>query len=229
MAKVVIFGTEKFAELAHFYLTNDSPYEVVAFTVDEKFIDKKEFLGLPIVPFENVEMNYPPDTYKMFVAVAYKKLNTLRALKYKEAKEKGYELISYLSSKSTHWGDTVIGDNCFIFENQVIQPFVKIGDNVIIWSGNHFGHNVEIGNHCFIASHVVVCGGVSIGPYSFIGVNATLRDDISIGKECIIGAGALILNDTKDKEVYVAKQTERYRLDSTRFEKMMEISQGTRK
>jgi len=31
MEKVVIFGTEELAQVAHFYLTHDSPYEVVAF------------------------------------------------------------------------------------------------------------------------------------------------------------------------------------------------------
>lgn len=224
MTKVVVFGTEKLAELAQFYFTNDSPYEVVAFTANESFIKEKEFMELPVVPFEEIEKHYPPDEFKMFIAVGYTRLNTVRAEKYNEAKNKGYELISYVSSKAIRWGDTEIGDNCFILENQVIQPSVKIGNNVILWSGNHFGHNVIIGDHCWIASHVVICGGVSIGPYSFIGVNATIRDDVSIGRECIIGAGALILNDTRDKAVYIARPTELYRLDSTRFEKLMDIS-----
>ena len=224
MVKVVIFGSEKLAELAHFYFTNDSPYEVVAFTVNKSFIKEKELMGLPIVPFEEIEKHYPPDEFKMFVAVAYTKLNRLRAEKYADAKRKGYELVSYVCTKSVYWGDTEIGDNCFIFENQVFQPFVKIGNDVILWSGNHFGHNVVIGDHCFVASHVVVCGNVKIGPYCFIGVNATIRDDATIGRECIIGAGALILNDTHEKAVYIAKPTELYRLDSTRFERMMDIS-----
>ncbi len=224
MTKVVVFGREKLAELTHFYFTNDSPYEVVAFTVNESFIKEKEFMGLPIVPFEEIEKHYPPDKFKMFIAIGYRRLNTIRAEKYNEAKNKGYDLISYVSSKATHWGDTEIGDNCFILENQVIQPSVRIGNDVILWSGNHFGHNVVIGDHCWIASHVVVCGGVSIGPYSFIGVNATIRDDVTIGRECIIGAGALILNDAAEKAVYIAKPTELYRLDSTRFEKLMDIS-----
>lgn len=222
--KVVLFGTEKMAHLAHFYLTKDSPYEVVAFTVDEKYITEKSFINLPVVPFETVEKRYPPDEHRMFVALGYKKLNTLRADKYSEAKEKGYRFISYLSSKATHWEDTEIGENSFILENQVIQPYVKVGNNVVIWSGNHFGHDVVIENHCWIASHVVVCGGVRIEPHCFIGVNATIRDNVNISRECIIGAGALILKDTKPKEVYVAKQTELYRLDSEYFEKMMGIS-----
>jgi sugar O-acyltransferase (sialic acid O-acetyltransferase NeuD family) len=222
--KVVIFGTEKMAQLAHFYLTKDSPYEVAAFTVDEKYITGKCFINLPVVSFETVERAYPPDEYSMFVAVGYKRLNTLRAAKYAEAKEKGYKFISYVSSKATHWGDTEIGENSLILENQVIQPFVKVGNDVVIWSGNHFGHDVVIGDHCFIASHAVICGGVKIEPYCFIGVNATIRDDVTIGRECIIGAGALILKETKDREVYIAKQTELFRLDSAHFERMMEIS-----
>lgn len=210
--------------MVHFYLTNDSPYQVVAFTVDEEFLGQEKMLDLPVVPFEKVEKAYPPDEFGMFVALGYKRLNTLRAAKCEEARNKGYELISYVSSKATHWGDTEIGDNCFILENQVIQPFVKIGNNVVIWSGNHFGHDVVVGDHCWISSHVVICGGVKVEPYCFIGVNATIRDDVTIAKECIIGAGALILNSTQEKEVYVAGQTELYRLDSAHFERMMEIS-----
>jgi sugar O-acyltransferase (sialic acid O-acetyltransferase NeuD family) len=222
--KVVIFGTEKMAQLAYFYLKNDSPCEIVAFTADGAYIDKKELWGLPLVPFEDIQKLYPPDEYKMFVAIGYRKLNSLRANKYMEAKNMGYELISYLSSKAIHWGDTEIGENCFILENQVIQPFVKIGNNVIIWSGNHFGHDVVVGDHCWLSSHIICSGNVTIDPYCFIGINATIRDNVTIGRECIIGAGAVILNNTKERQVYIAKPTDLYRLDSEQFERMMDIS-----
>lgn len=212
------------AELAYFYFKEDSPCEPVAFTVDKEYIKKNEFLGLPVVPFEEIEKIYPPDKFKMFIAIAYTKLNKIRANKYHEAKNKGYELVSYVSSKITQWGDTQIGDNCFIFENQVFQPWVKIGNNVIVWSGNHFGHNVVIGDHSFIASHVVLSGNVKVGQYCFIGINATVRDGVAIAPECLIGAGALILKDTEEKEVYIARPTEKYPLDSDQFERMMDIS-----
>jgi len=224
MTDVVVFGLGKLAELAHFYFTHDSDYRVVAFTSDDGGIYGGRFIGLPVVPFDKVEEHYPPDKFKMFVAIGYTQLNTTRAEKYYVAKKKGYELVSYICSKATYWDDLSMGDNCFILENQVIQPTVKIGNNVIIWSGNHFGHNVVIGDHCYISSHVVLCGGVKVGPYSFIGVNATVRDEVIIGEKCVIGAGALILGDAPDKAVYVAKPTEIYRLDSASFERMMGIS-----
>jgi sugar O-acyltransferase (sialic acid O-acetyltransferase NeuD family) len=123
-------------------------------------------------------------------------------------KSKGYKLITYINSKATHWGEIEVGDNCFIFEGNVIQPFVKIGNDVIMWSGNHIGHDSSIGDHCFIASHAVISGNVRIGPYCFIGVNATFRDGIIVAPECIIGAGALILKDTIEKGVYKGHKSE---------------------
>lgn len=216
MEKIVIFGTEELAQVAHFYLTHDSPYEVVAFTVNRDYIKEKELLGLPIVPFEEIEKSYPPDEFKMFVGIGYSNVNKARAEKYYEAKSKGYELISYVNSKSVLWGDTEIGDNCFIFENQTIQPFVKIGNDVIIWSGNHIGHHSVIGDHCFISSHVVISGGVKIEPYCFLGVNATLRDWITIARECVIGMGAVIVKDTQEKGVYIGVAAKLYSDDSSK-------------
>ena len=206
MSKLIIFGTGSFAQLAHFYFTNDSEHEVVAFTVHENHISQTKFQGIPVVPFEGIEGQFPPDSFKMYVAVGYKEINKVRAAIYSDAKEKGYELVSYVSSKCTYWGES-IGDNCFIFEDNTIQPFVRVGNDVVMWSGNHIGHHSTIGNHCFISSHVVISGNCRIGEYCFIGVNATIRDSISIGNSCIIGAGSLIMKSTKDNELYVSERT----------------------
>lgn len=220
MKKVVIFGTGDFAQVAQFYLTKDSPHKVAAFTADRNYVKEKELFGLPLVPFDNIEQYYPPNKYSMFIAIAYSGVNKVRAGKYYEAKKKGYELISYVCSKSVNWGDMEIGDNCFIFENQTIQPFVKIGNNVVIWSGNHIGHHVTIGDHCFISSHVVISGRSKIEPYCFLGVNSTIRDGITIAKECVIGAGATILKDTLAKGVYPGKNAEMVMDDSSKLKKI---------
>jgi sugar O-acyltransferase (sialic acid O-acetyltransferase NeuD family) len=206
MGKAIIFGTGSFAEIAHFYLNQDSPHQVVAFTVHERHLGMREFKGLPVLPFEGIAQAFPPDGFQMFIAVGYREVNQVRAAIYAEAKQKGYQLISYISSRCTFWGER-IGDNCFIFEDNTIQPFVRIGSDVIMWSGNHIGHHSEIGDHCFISSHVVISGHVKVGPYCFLGVNATTRDNIQIGESCVIGAGALIMKSTKDKEVYISERT----------------------
>src|SRR5215216_6140768 len=119
MNKIVIFGTGSFGQLAHFYFTRDSQYEVVAFTVSGRQLNHKEFMGLPVLAFEEIERYFPPQAFKMFIAVGYKKVNKVRAAVYTEAKQKGYELVTYVSSKCTFFGE-IIGDNCFIFEDNTI-------------------------------------------------------------------------------------------------------------
>lgn len=217
MSKIIIFGTDTMAELAHFYFTKDAGHEITAFTADKEYIKSDTLLGKPILPFENIEKSYPPAVYQMFIAIGYKKLNKLRAEKYQDAKEKGYKLISFIHSRAIHYDDLRMGDNCFILENQVLQPKVSIGSNVFLWSGNHFGHDVEIGNHTFLSSQVVCCGGVKIGKSCFIGANVTLRDGVTIGNEVIISAGSLILKDIPNKTVIMANATPTAPLDSEKF------------
>lgn len=220
MKHIVIFGAGNIAQISHFYLSHDSHYKVGAFTVDNAYLSEKEFCGLPVVAFEEVENHYPANQYDMLVAVSYAKINAVRAKKCKEARGKGYKLITYVSSKATTWPGLNIGENCFILEDNTIQPFVKIGNNVIIWSGNHIGHHAEIGDNCFISSHVVVSGGVKVGENCFIGVNATIRDHVSIARNCVIGANALILQDTQENGVYTAKAAELSRVPSHRLRKL---------
>lgn len=214
--KIIIFGIGDSARLAQFYFTQDSPHDVVAFTVDAEYLTETAFLGLPLVPFEALETLYPPEQFSLFIAIGYSKINRNRAEKYEQAKQKGYQLVSYVSSKATCWTEA-IGDNCFILEDNTLQPFVTIGNNVVLWSGNHIGHDVTIQDHCFIASHVVISGHVVVEPYCFIGVNATLRNDIRIARECVIGAGALILKNTEEKGVYIGKAAEKHQLNSDRL------------
>jgi len=214
---LVIFGSGDIAQLAHYYFSTDSNYEVVAFTVDANYIKETEFCGLPVVAFEDVAKNYPPDSYDFFVAVSYSKLNAVRKEKFLAAKEMGYKLVSFISSRATVLNEGRIGENCFIFEDNTIQPFVTIGNNVTLWSGNHIGHHSVIHDHTFIASHVVVSGGVEIGEQCFIGVNATMRDHIKVGDRCVIGAGALLLGDAEPDGVYLGSATERAKVPSTRL------------
>lgn len=205
MAKIVIFGATEMAKLNHFYLTHDSPHEVVAFTVDRDYIEEETLFGLPVVPFEEVTSLYPPREYKMRVAVLYGKVNKNRAQKYYEAKEKGYELINYISSRAVTWPDLVIGDNCWLADNAVCQPFIEIGSDVTIMNGSTIGHDAVIGDHCFFSAQVAILGAARVGAYSFIGANATIRNNVTVGAECVIGAGGLIVQDVPEERIYLGR------------------------
>lgn len=217
---LVIFGTGDIAQLAHYYFSKDANYTVAAFTVDRAYITSEEFCGLPVVPFDELASRYSPAGHDLFVALSYSKLNQVRKDKYLAAKALGYRMASYVSSRATVLNEGKIGENCFILEDNTIQPFSTIGNNVTLWSGNHIGHHSTIHDHCFLASHIVVSGGVEIGESCFIGVNATLRDHVKIGEKCVIGAGTLILADAEPEGVYIGPATERAKVPSSRLRKI---------
>ena len=208
MADLIIFGAADIARLAHQYFERDSPHRVVAFTVDTEYRKSDSFCGLPLVDFDTVPDRYPPSRFSMFVALSYARMNRVRAAKYFRAKELGYTLVSYVSSRCSYLTDETAGDNCFILEDNTVQPFVRIGNNVTLWSGNHVGHDSVIEDHCFVTSHVVISGNVRIGSYCFLGVNATLRNSIVLAPETLVGAGAAIMKNTEPKGVYLGPRAD---------------------
>jgi sugar O-acyltransferase (sialic acid O-acetyltransferase NeuD family) len=198
---LVIVGAGEFAEIACEYFTHDSPYDVAAFALDAAYRKVDELKGHPVVDLETLETVYPPETHDVFVAATYTQLNRVRTRLLRTCREKGFRAATYISSRAFVWHDVVVGENCFIFENNVLQYRSVIGDNVILWSGNHIGHRATIGDNCFLSSHVVVSGYCSIGENCFLGVNSTLGDRVRIGRDCVLGAGSVLLKDCDDRRL----------------------------
>jgi sugar O-acyltransferase (sialic acid O-acetyltransferase NeuD family) len=193
--RLILVGDSAFAEVAYEYFTHDSEYEVVAFSVEREYMKRDSLFGKPVVPLEELEEHYRPEEHSFYAANVYTQGNRLRARLYATMKEKGYAPASYISSAAMVWRNAKIGEHCFIFENNVVQPFVEIGDDCVLWSGNHIGHHSTIGSHCFLASHIVISGFVHVGDYCFLGVNATVSPALTIGANSTVGAAALILGD----------------------------------
>ena len=201
--QIIVIGDGETAELAYEYFTHDSPYEVVAFSVEETYRKRDELFGLPVVSFEQVELRYPPALFKAFVAISYVKLNRVRTRLFKATKAKGYECVSYVSSRAFVWHNVVLGDNCFVFENNVLQYGVRVGDNVVLWSGNHVGHQTVIRDNVFVSSHVVISGYCDVGENCFLGVNSCIADSVTVARDDLIGMGAVIHKNTEERKVYV--------------------------
>lgn len=203
MARVIIFGVADFASLAHFYLRHDTKHEVIAFSVSAEYLPAdRTFEGLPVVAFEDVERDYPASDCAFFAPMSHRKMNRLRESVYKQIKAKGYQLISYVSSRATVWPEAQIGDNCFILEDNTLQPYTPIGNNVVLWSGNHIGHHGIIHDHVLFTSHVVLSGHCIVEPFCFFGVNATIRDGLKIAEGSLIAMAASIIADTEPWGVY---------------------------
>jgi sugar O-acyltransferase (sialic acid O-acetyltransferase NeuD family) len=200
--KLIIIGGGEFAQIACSYFQYDSEYEVKAFCVNKEYIKEPIISGLPVVPYEELELQFPSNEFFVFTGIPASDMNRTRSRFYNDLRLKGYSFATYISSRAFFWRDAQIGENSFVFEMNTIQPHVKIGNNCILWSGNHVGHRSIINDNCFISSHVVISGYCSVGSGSFVGVNATINDNIQIAENCLIAAGSHVAKDTEAGKIY---------------------------
>ena len=219
---LIIFGGGETALLAYEYFTHDSDYNVVAFSVDKEYIAEDSIFGLPVVDMESIEIFFPKEKCLAFVAVSSTKLNRVRKDLYEKVKAKGYGFASYISTKAFVWSNVKIGENCFILEDNTLQPYTEVGNNVVMWSGNHLGHRSKIEDHVFVSSHCVISGFCTIGENSFLGVNSTLEDGVEIAADNFLGAGSLIRKSTEEKSFYQEIVTEKSKVNTHKLFKVKE-------
>lgn len=215
--KLVIVGDSAFAEIAREYFDADSHHEVVAFAVEQAYLKRDNLHGLPIVPFETLQEQFDPQTHDVHVAVVYTQLNRLRARLASAAKAKGYRLASYVSSRAFVWRNVEIGEHCFVFEDNTLQPFVRIGSNVVLWSGNHIGHHSVVRDNCFVSSHVVVSGFCDIGANCFLGVNSTIANNVTVARDNWLGPGTVLMKNTEPGELFKSEHAVPAKVSAPRF------------
>jgi sugar O-acyltransferase (sialic acid O-acetyltransferase NeuD family) len=206
---VVVFGANSLSSLAWFCLLHDSSRRVVAFTVDREYARAERHEGLPVVAFEDLPSIYPPADVDLLLPIGFTRINGLRMERFKQAKNTGYELISYVSTRASTWPGQSFGQNCLIYEHAIVQPFAEIGDNVIIRSAAHVSHHCVISDHSFVAAGVTMGGNVVVGQRCFIGLGAVIRDGIKLADRSFIGAGAVVVGDTEPDGVYVGNPARR--------------------
>jgi sugar O-acyltransferase (sialic acid O-acetyltransferase NeuD family) len=202
MADIVVFGAGQIAEVAKVYIDAHSDDRIVGFTVDRQYAKADRFHDLPLVAWEDLENFFPPDQVKLLGPLSYRRMNEFRRARYLEGKCRGYQFASFIHPNS-HVYTTEIGENCFILEANVIQPFVKIGNDVIIWSGNHIGHHSAIGDHCFLAGQVGIAGAVRIGQGCFLGGKTGVTQGVTIGDDCFLSFGVIVTKDLAPGSVVV--------------------------
>lgn len=213
---LVIVGDSLFAEIAHEYFEHDSRHHVVAFSVEAEYRKRTSFRGLPVIPFEELSGELEPRSHSVFCAITYVQLNRLRTRLLDSAVAMGFRPASYVSSAAFVWRNVELGEHCFIFEDNTVQPFVTIGRNCVLWSGNHIGHHSRIGDNVFISSHVVISGSVKVGDNSFLGVNSTLVNDIEIGADVWLGPAVTVTRDVEANSVWRPARSERRDVEARR-------------
>ena len=218
MADIVLFGAGRIAEVAKAYIDLHGADRIVGFTVDRDYCKAETFAGLPLAPWDMLESRFPPAEVKLLGPLSYQRLNDLRMERHLEGKARGYAFTSFVHPHS-HIYTTDIGENCFILENNVIQPFARIGDGVMIWSGSHVGHHTTVGSYTFISSQVGLGSGVTIGERCFLAGKAGVDSGGQIGQACFVGLGALV-KDLPDEAVVPGRIDPPARSSSARVKRL---------
>ncbi len=208
MKKLIVYGITEMAEYLYPYLIRDNEVEVVAFTVESKYLNKETFFQKEIIPFEEIEEKYPPKDYEMIIAIGPTQMNKVREKYFLLAKEKGYKMYSYVSKLASVMSS--IGENSIIGDFVVIQPNAKIRDNNIIYEHTIICTKASIGSHNYIAPAVRVGTNDIVGNNVILGMNSTLKTDINIANETLVGANCYISKNTEFKGVYGVKSAELY-------------------
>lgn len=212
---ILIYGVGSLAEYAEYVISIDSPYKVGGFCFENAESNTKEINGLKLFNFNTIEKEYPPEKYQLFIAIG---LNKERKRIFDLAKEKGYKMISYISSKANTWPDLVHGENTWISEGSSISAFTTLGENCIIL-GASLGHHVTVGHNCLLSASSIG-GKVDIGDFSFLGINSSIQQNVKIGQNNIIGMGCVIHKNTGINEIYDASKSTKLRtLSADQFEK----------
>lgn len=218
MDKIVVFGAGKIAQVFWSSVQAGAAFEIAAFTVDRAHLPATPTLfDRPVVPFDEVTRAFPPDRHGMFVALGYHDLNALRAERLAQAKALGYSLVSHVDGGGRLAAGATLGENCLVMDGASIQAGARLGTGVFVWSGAVIGHHATVHDHAWLAANVTIGGGATIGEHSFLGLAAIVGHEVALGARSFVGAGALITRSTADDGVYIAADTERFRLDSRRF------------
>ena len=211
--KLIIYGIGRFAEYVKYVFEQDSEYKVEAFCIEKALFDSITWKSeLPLISLENFLQENSVGDQSVFVAVGN---NVIRKRIYEEFKSHNYRMANYVSSKSAHWENLKLGENIFIDEGCVLQPFIEISDNSILFT-SQIGHHTQIGKHSLI-SGAKTGGNVKIGENCYVGLNASIKQNISVADNSIVGMGCIIEKDTAINEVYTHKGTIKRNIDATQI------------
>lgn len=199
MRNLVIFGVGQLAQLASFYLNQQSKYQLVGYSTDNPQSSVHE--GLPLVAAEDLNNRFTPDDTSLFVAISYHKQNSIRKHRCEELRKQGWSLASIISPTAVIADNCILGDNLFIVESVVVQPWSQIGDGVVLWSGVQVGHHSLLGAYCFLSAGTVLMGCNTVGSCAHLAGGVTVRDHLKVGSGQQIAAGETVTFDLEDLEL----------------------------
>lgn len=193
-----MFGINLLNKMLFYDSAQNQDFSIACFTMEKDFLrGRTEFLGLPLVAFEEIQGLYPPAHYDMVVLfTGYRRMRD-RGEKYLLAKSKGYKCRNYISPYADVTPDLVMGENNIILGQTHVGFGGIMGDNNLIWPHVFLAHEFTLGNNVEITGGCKIGGEGEIKDTCYIGLGATIINHTKIAEENLIGAGSVVIRNTE--------------------------------
>jgi sugar O-acyltransferase (sialic acid O-acetyltransferase NeuD family) len=119
----------------------------------------------------------------------------LRMKLFDQLRKTGCDLPVIVSPRAHVSRHARVGAGSIVMHGAVINAAAVVGRNCIINSQSLIEHDVSVGDHCHIATAAVLNSAVRVGAASFIGSGTTVRQGLTIGERCVIGMSQRVLAD----------------------------------
>lgn len=199
--KIIIAGTSQFSLVMLDIIQKEQQGDVIAFTLNEEYINGNEISDMPVVAFEKLEDYFNMDEVEILLSFGYSNLNALRESFFYDCLEKNYRIASFVSKNALVYSDE-IGDGNLILPNTYVGPFCKIGKCNIIWNGVNVSHHSIIGDFNCIAPGAMLAGNVEVGNNCFLGVGCSCKNGVKIASKTFIGAASYVSKNTMQNVAY---------------------------
>lgn len=216
--RLLIVGAGKTADVVLDLIREVGGLEPVALAVDTGFVPAEPHAsGLPVMELAEALDRFPASEVCAFVALGYHACNDLRADRMRRLASAGYDLVSLVSPRAYLASDVAVPANALLMAGASVQAGASLGLGAFVFSNSVIGHHSVVGACCWIASGAAIGGGSILGERCFVGLNATIGHEVELGRRCLVGGGALVIRSAPEETVFVAPESERLRVDTTRF------------
>lgn len=201
MKNLIIVGLSSTAKTIYAFVSKYNLFNVIGFAVNKAYKNCDKFCDKPVYNIEDLGSIINKESDLIFVAIQWNKLNSDRKSVYLQLKTDGYNFANLISPNAIINGE-IVGENCWIADNSIIDFNSKVGNNVFVKVGAMIGPNCKIEEHSFIGAKSVIGGGSIIREQSFIGLGAIVFDEVMVGKKCIVGAASILKRNLNNYSLY---------------------------
>lgn len=198
MKPIIVYGNTSLCKMIYHEATEMEHFSIAGFSVEKAYLlGRESLLSLPLLAFETIEELYPPSNYDMLVAfTGYKNRGREREDKYIQAKQKGFTLRNFLSSKSDIMPDITWGDNNIVLGLSHMGVSGIIGCNNLIRQQVYLGHDFKMGSHNQVTAGCTIGGECEIKDYCYLGLGSTIISGIELAEGTLVGAGSTVIKST---------------------------------